>query len=293
MTGSRDVSAALQRYESVARRLTERTVKEFLEEVRTGFEPRPATANYELSHFDDMVQLEGYTVEGAISRVAHQEALTYYAARTFQFDLPPNPSEAEKAGQVYHRPAEELINALPPLLEPPPADSEFVKRRENLREHLRSQAHDKGLSIDPELPQEWIELLNITKGVRGAGIPFFSNFWQVFTPDCYGLDSFWLSRVADDAGLEVALSWQIGYEEQWISVFYAYCRPKGSDQAYKWRILQRRDYEHAHFESLTAYLDDTSAFVEEQLNADSRLRHCGNWSGNYGDFNLDQHHLGY
>jgi hypothetical protein len=89
MKAESELASALRRYESVATLYQKRMVKEFVETVRADFSPRPATLSDQCLWDEDQTQQEGYTLEGAISRCVHREALF-----DFPFDLGPDVSAA-------------------------------------------------------------------------------------------------------------------------------------------------------------------------------------------------------
>lgn len=283
MSSLADIDLALQRYKKVATSYNSRNVEKFVEKVRAEFVPRPASPDEELGYDEDNIQKEGYTIDGAISKCVYLEAL-----RWSTFELGPDPSAAEQAGQIYHKPPGSLFDALPPLIAAPLSAVELDAHRSELFDDLSRQANENGTTADFEIPEDYFKLLSITQRVRGAGLPMYNNGWNVITLPVFGeLREFykyneeaWLRATAERLSLDIGLYWCFGKEDRFIHVYYAFACPKGT-RDFKWQILEYRDHECSTFDTIAEYLDDTSACLEERLADDD---HWGKWVGFFGNF---------
>jgi hypothetical protein len=285
MSSLADIDLALQRYKNVATSYNLRTVKEFVERVRAEFVSRPASPDEELGYDEDSIQKEGYTIDGAISKCVYLEALSWST-----FELGPDPSAAEQAGQIYHKAPESLFDALPPLIAAPLSAAELDAHRAELFDDLSRQANENGTSTDFEIPEDWFKLLSITQEVRGAGLPNYNNGWNIITLPTFGSlreyykydEEAWLQAIVELLSLDVGPYWCFGKEHRFIHVYYAFACPKGT-RDFKWQILEYRDHECSTFDTVIEYLDDTSARLEARLGNDAFWKKNVYFAGNFTD----------
>jgi hypothetical protein len=258
-------------------------VKKLVKAVRSNFTPREV--NPEPGYNEPFFQLEGYTTEGAMSKCVY---LTALHGREFSFDLGPNPSAAELAGQIYYKPPESLIDALP-LFGDPFSEQELSDHKNELIDHLRRQAAISGISSSFELPEDWFEFLRLKRELRGPGLPAFNNHWHVVHISSLGTSYDagqmpCLKSAIEELCWDVSLQWWIGGEEQEDYVFYVYARPKGSDQTFRWQVLQYRQYECFVFNTLAEYVHKTSARLETEYADPSFWKTCLPYCGDFTDY---------
>jgi hypothetical protein len=195
----------------------------------------------------------------------------------------------QPAGQVYYKTPECLIDALPPLVDAPLPASEFHSHKEQLSNDVRRQAEENGVTLAFEPPKDWLDLAKIAQKIRGAGLPAYHDWYIIRTPlfleSEFYADDLSAQHLSDRFSLEVAARFLIGREKQWTDVFYVFARPKGSSHDFKWQILQYRDHESSRFDTVSEYINETSAWLEKRCGDESFWADLKRvtFAGGYGD----------
>lgn len=268
------VAEALARFESIAAKHNQRSVKLFVADVRAKFEPLHETyfdpdGNIWDDGLEGGLQKPGYTIEGAIAREVYKLALNYP-----KLELSATPTAAEAAGQTYHKTPESLIDELLTLEGPPYTEDEIAQMRKDFRSECEQQARDAGFTESFDLPEDLFAALRIARYVNGPGLPFYNGFWSVITgiwipkggqPPDWRRDH--LKGRSSRRNLESVMICKIGDQHNSIrNVFYFYARPLGCrEQDFRWYIM---DQDHAEIElhsSLTQYIDSLAKELENEL----------------------------
>ena len=253
-----DLAATVQRYGQVADAVNRREMKRFIEEVRRRWEPDP------LEEWDP--KGAGYTDEGAFALCVYKLVFQSPPERHGQL------CEAEEKDQVLlHHPPEHFVDqVLPPLAEPAP-QAEVETTLTSLRAQLQTQL-DQATVTEPrilQLPDDFIELMLMANGIRGAGVPSETAETILVSSNGEhhaGLDL--LEAIPFDFeghGFEALAAWRIGScQDDCRQVFYVLCKRKGDDEGTttSWRILDQMIGNSNLYDSVALFLEHETVEIE-------------------------------
>lgn len=251
--GASTLAMAVQRYGQVADAVNRRQLHRFIEKIRERWDPTPVE--------NSEPRAEGYTDEGAFALCVYQLAFGRSPERNGQL------CEAEQRDQVLlHSPVEAFVDEVPtPLAEPVPR-SELDARLDLLRAQLQEQS---GRVV--QLPSQFQEVLSITNGINGAGVPSeTANTVLVYPLPCYEASAATLRQVTpwmEGWYFRVLAAFEIGSCIQWRQIYYVLCYHadhEGADDA-SWRILDNPGpgFDDT-YESLLEFLQHETRMIQER-----------------------------
>lgn len=181
--------------------------------------------------------------------------------------------EAERKNQVLFRSMDEIFKEIRhgPLFDPQPEhkiSEALAVLKADLQRQVDETVPSKNITVD--LPEGLEELLKITDGVSGAGIPSETADTYLVTglrglsvkPGKAGdrdhCSIFW----RDDWTVFAAL--ELGGCNQHRQIYYVLCRAKHKeDNPVAWRIMDRNDIEFDVYGSLAEFLEHETVYIEE------------------------------
>ena len=163
---SRSIVDVICRYGETAESVNQREFKRFVEEIRQKWRPLSPTEEF----WEPGYRGKGWTEEGAFSLCVFAEVTGDCSNVERHEPL----CEAEKKNQVLFRPLDTLLGDIVrgPLFDPRPEDK-IAAALSALLLGLKRQATNvmPSYSDSIELPMDFEELLRVTDGISGAGIP--------------------------------------------------------------------------------------------------------------------------
>ncbi|KAK4948832.1 hypothetical protein LTR10_012205 [Elasticomyces elasticus] len=256
-----DLAAIIQRYGQVANAVNQREMERLIEEVRQKWATNPPP---EVEHL--YKRGEGWTEEGAFALCIRDIAGLWIPDRQGQR------CEAEEMDQVLlHVPVDELVNEIPaPLADPAPLDK-MVEKAVLLRAQLQTQSDQSASSNtrNIELPEDFKELMSVTNGINGAGVPAVTDqtvLVHSLNNQRAGPTSLeYISDSLKRRGYVAQAGWELGSSHQHRQIYYVSChKTNDTDDANdSWRIFDRADVNIDMYESLAHFLQHETAYVEE------------------------------
>lgn len=182
--------------------------------------------------------------------------------------------EAEKKNQVLFRTMDQLLGDVRhgPLFNPQ-SEGKITACLAALKAGLQRQADDTVSSepISVELPADLEELLRVTDGISGAGVPSeTADTWLVggirgLEPERgkpgerHYLYNWWRKHWVPFAAFE------LGGCTQHRQIYYVLCRDAHDDAApIAWRVMDRDDVELDVYNSLAEFLEHETLHIEER-----------------------------
>ncbi|KAK5715872.1 hypothetical protein LTR15_009697 [Elasticomyces elasticus] len=257
-----DLAAIIQRYSEVADAVNRREMKRFIAEIRDNWEVLGPTDWHETWG-------EGYTFEGALALCVYALAFTDHNPDRQGRQL----CEAEQMNQVLlDPPLDAFANEIPTPLADPPPRGQMEEKFNSLRAQLQAQYNDSPASNRDEihLPKDFRELMMMTNGIHGAGVPAETAYTVLVYPvnEHYaGPQSLrYISRRVESEGFVPLAGWEIGACQQHRQKHYVFCRDKGdttSDNG-PWRIFDKAGVDCDVYANLADFLEHETAYVHEE-----------------------------
>ncbi|KAK5734517.1 hypothetical protein LTR17_008877 [Elasticomyces elasticus] len=255
-----DLAAIIQRYGQVAEAVNRREMARFTEEVRQMWASNPP----EEEDWDPWG--EGYTDEGAFTLCVYKLAFLGSPERHGQL------CEAEEKDQVLlHLPVDALGEKIRAPLRSPAPQGELEEKLCSLRTQLQDQLDQSVASNTKsiQLPGDFKDLMLITNGIRGAGVPAETAYTVLVYPvkEHYaGPKSLrYILRRAESEGFTPLAGWEIGSCQQHRHIYYVFCHKKGDttpDNAF-WRIFDKVDVDCDEYENLADFIQHETVYVED------------------------------
>lgn len=263
----------VNRYGEVAKTVKQREFKRFTEEIRQKWNPLPEPAEDE---FEPGHRAEGWTDEGAFAMCVFQEARD-----TFGTDIQPSRREplceAERRNQVYFGSMETLFHEIfpnGPLYDPRPEDG-ISEALTVFKADLQRQADETAPSepVTVEVPQDLAELMRVTDGVSGAGIPSETAWTFLVGPlrglraksgDSNSMGGFWSANITSHGHWKPFATFQLGCCTQHRQIDYVFCRDAHDDAApVAWKVFDWDNSEGLNlYDSLAAFLEHETVHIE-------------------------------
>lgn len=256
----------VERYGRVAQSVNQKEFHEMIDFIRERWDPLPPAEEEWLDDEDHTYRYKGWTEEGAFAMCVYQHA--FWPNRNDPKRQGPG-CEAEEKDQVYFRPLASFLDDFPkPIRDPRPADeiSEHLdKLRNALQLQLDRSAPSSGLRL--ELPQDFAELMRLTDGVEGAGVPSqidgLTLVWplkyHITEPDALG-PSDWVAKRWHN--ITPYAAWKLGdCGEKWQVIHYVLCRETGTgDESgpLVWKVIDHQG------PGCTMVYDNLSQFLQHE-----------------------------
>lgn len=268
-SSSSSLGDIVQRYGQVAEAVNRREFKRFVGELKELWSPLPAADE----EWEEGYRGEGWTDEGAFALCVFQQAMNpnmpYVPHRK-----PPR-CEAEERNQVLPISVESLLEEhhifSGPLFDPQPREK-ISEALAYLRAMLQQQADDHGLSegITVELPKDFEDLLRVSDGINGAGIPSeTAETWLVgglgrLVGD-QGAPGGSINAFILSEGCTPYAAWELGGCTQHRQIYYVLCRESGKDAAsLVWKIFDRADVELDVYDNLAEFISHQTEHIEKR-----------------------------
>jgi hypothetical protein len=161
--GDDGLARIIQRYAGVAGSVNQREMKRFINQARTQWDPQPQK--------DYDPHGEGHTDAGVFARCIYELAFT-------RFEFPeeagsPTCEAEEREEVILHPPVDKFVTWIDKPLQEPPSQDRLMNHLALLRAGLQQQVDEISDSrpLHVELPEDFAELMAITNGIVGAGVP--------------------------------------------------------------------------------------------------------------------------
>lgn len=258
----------VQRYGEVARSVNQREFKRFCDDIRQKWNPLPPPPEDEF--WEEGHRGEGWTEEGAFAMCVYQEAV---GSPTDNLPERQEPlCEAEIRKQVLFRPLDSLLGEIRhgPLFDPQP-EEKIREALATLKADLQRQADETAPteSISVELPKDFEQLVRITDGVSGAGVPS-ETAGTYLAPGISRLqvesgrpgESEYLDRWWCEDWTPFA-AWKLGGCTQHRQIYYVLCRDSHNTGApIAWRVFDKNDIELEVYDSFSEFLEHQTLHIE-------------------------------
>ncbi|KAK4565765.1 hypothetical protein LTR86_003614 [Recurvomyces mirabilis] len=257
---SEDLAATIHRYAEVANMVNRREMTRFIQDVRQRWHPEP------LEDWEPP-RPEGYTDEGAFNLCVYELA---FGGREPHRDG--ELCEAEFKNEVLLRSTDDLVDLIPKPCTDPAPQSEVQERLHTLRGLLQEQLNQPpatdGMAI--QLPKDFEELVSLTNGINGAGVPSETAYTELIRPlDQHYTNADMLKRISRWVvfrSYALLAAWELGGCVQHRRIYYVLCHKTSTEQPAlaSWRVFDQDDVSVDTYESLAVFLQHETNFVEER-----------------------------
>lgn len=231
----------VERYGRAAQSVNQREFNRLVKFIRERWDPLPPAEEEWLDDETHTDRYRGWTEEGAFAMCVYKHA--FYPGG-YEPERQGPLCEAEEKDQVYFRPIESFVDEFPkPFSDSRPTD-EISEHLEKLRNDLQLQLDEYAPSSKHrvDIPQDFADLMHLTDGVKGAGVPSLTNGldlvfplkYHVAKPHARGWRTGYITPYA---------AWKFGdCSEEFQVIHYVLCRTssRNDDSPLVWKVVDDR-----------------------------------------------------